>query len=65
MNKISVWNKNIMVRSARAFQPEVGEQIKSYGSSVGMSDPWGASGSGYGLLSNAIRYTGPLIYFRG
>ena len=25
-----------------------------YGSSVGLSDPWGASGSGYGLLSNAI-----------
>ena len=36
-----------------------------YGSSVGLSDPWGASGSGYGLLSNAIRYTGPLIYFLG
>nr|WP_315206005.1 hypothetical protein [uncultured Albidiferax sp.] len=28
-----------------------------YGSNVGVSDVWGASGAGYGLLTNALRYT--------
>lgn len=28
-----------------------------YGTKVGVADAWGASGSGYGLLTHAIRYT--------
>ena len=28
-----------------------------YGSNVGLADAWGSSGSGYGLLANAIRYS--------
>ena len=27
-----------------------------YGTNVGVSDAWGSSGAGYGLLSNAVRY---------
>lgn len=27
-----------------------------YGSNIGLSDAWGASGAGYGLLSRAVRY---------
>ena len=37
-----------------------------YGSNVGLADAWGSSGSGYGLLANAIRYTAPILdFFRG
>ena len=28
-----------------------------YGTNVGLADVWGASGAGYGLLTNALRYT--------
>jgi predicted porin len=28
-----------------------------YGSNVGVADVWGSSGAGYGLLTNALRYT--------
>jgi hypothetical protein len=31
-----------------------------YGTQIGVADAWGASGSGYGLLANAIRYSLPL-----
>ena len=34
-----------------------------YGTNVGVSDVWGASGAGYGLLSRAIRYTSRPIEF--
>ena len=37
-----------------------------YGSNVGLADAWGSSGSGYGLLANAIRYSAPVQdYFSG
>lgn len=37
-----------------------------YGSNVGLSDVWGASGAGYGLLSRAVRYMSrPLDVFEG
>lgn len=32
-----------------------------YGTQIGVADAWGASGSGYGLLSRAIRYSLPLM----
>jgi hypothetical protein len=31
-----------------------------YGTQIGVADAWGASGSGYGLLGNAIRYSLPV-----
>lgn len=31
-----------------------------YGAQIGVADAWGASGSGYGLLGNAIRYSLPV-----
>lgn len=31
-----------------------------YGTQIGIADAWGASGSGYGLLANAVRYAMPL-----
>ena len=31
-----------------------------YGTQIGVSDAWGASGSGYGLLGNAVRYSLPV-----
>ena len=31
-----------------------------YGSNVGLADAWGSSGSGYGLLANALRYSAPV-----
>ncbi len=34
-----------------------------YGSNVGLADAWGSSGSGYGLLANAIRYSAPILDF--
>lgn len=37
-----------------------------YGSNVGLADAWGSSGSGYGLLANALRYSAPVQdLFRG
>lgn len=37
-----------------------------YGTNVGVSDAWGASGAGYGLLSRALRYmTRPLDVLEG
>jgi len=37
-----------------------------YGSNIGLADAWGSSGSGYGLLANAIRYSAPVQdYFSG
>lgn len=37
-----------------------------YGSNIGLSDVWGASGAGYGLLSRALRYmTRPLDVLEG
>lgn len=32
-----------------------------YGSNLNLSDAWGSSGSGYGLLTRAIRYTSPVF----
>ena len=32
-----------------------------YGTQIGVADAWGASGSGYGLLANAVRYSLPLM----
>jgi hypothetical protein len=32
-----------------------------YGGNVGLSDAWGTSGAGYGMLSNAVRVGTPLI----
>jgi opacity protein-like surface antigen len=32
-----------------------------YGTNVGVSDAWGSSGAGYGLLSRSIRYTSRLL----
>ena len=32
-----------------------------YGTNVGVADVWGSSGAGYGLLSNALRYTSRLL----
>lgn len=31
-----------------------------YGTILGIADPWGASGAGYGLLTRAVRYGAPL-----
>lgn len=28
-----------------------------YGTNIGLADPWASSGAGYGLLTNAVRYT--------
>jgi len=37
-----------------------------YGASIGLADAWGSSGSGYGLLGNAFRYSAAVQdYFRG
>lgn len=36
-----------------------------YGTQIGVSDAWGASGSGYGLLTRAIRYGAPKQYVFG
>ncbi len=36
-----------------------------YGGNVGLSDAWGASGAGYGMLSNAIRVALPLLDVAG
>jgi hypothetical protein len=37
-----------------------------YGSNIGLADAWGSSGSGYGLMANAIRYSAPILdFFRG
>jgi hypothetical protein len=32
-----------------------------YGTNVGVSDAWGASGAGYGLLTHAVRYTSRVL----
>jgi hypothetical protein len=32
-----------------------------YGTNVGLADVWGSSGAGYGINTNAIRYTAPII----
>jgi hypothetical protein len=32
-----------------------------YGSNVGVADAWGSSGSGYGLLTRAVRYTSRIL----
>lgn len=34
-----------------------------YGTQIGVSDAWASSGSGYGLLANAVRYSTPLQDF--
>ena len=34
-----------------------------YGTNVGMSYEWGSSGSGYGMLSNAVSYTSRILDF--
>lgn len=36
-----------------------------YGTQIGLADAWGASGSGYGLLTNAVRYGLPDQYAFG
>lgn len=36
-----------------------------YGTQIGVADAWGASGSGYGLLTRAIRYSLPTQYAWG
>jgi hypothetical protein len=36
-----------------------------YGTQLGVADAWGASGSGYGLLTNAVRYGLPKQYVFG
>ena len=37
-----------------------------YGTNIGVADAWGSAGAGYGLLTNAIRYTArPLDVFQG
>lgn len=32
-----------------------------YGSNIGVADVWGSSGAGYGLLTNAVRYTSRML----
>lgn len=36
-----------------------------FGTRVGIADAWGASGAGYGLLANAVRYGRPLMDVNG
>ena len=36
-----------------------------YGTQIGVADAWGASGSGYGLLTRAVRYGSPLLDVAG